>query len=153
MATIHIQATTSVTPDQFLAALTDFGPTRAQIWPNSQPRYLKIHQLERTSADVTEGSNVFGGVWERVIYDWSAPHLIRLSTIDSNLWDKRSGWVYQLTQLADDCTRIQYSITRYPLNLRARLTLSVVALFGRCLIKKDFENSLREIELRYRELS
>ena len=32
MSTIHFEETTTVTPEQFLAALTDFGPGRSEIW-------------------------------------------------------------------------------------------------------------------------
>jgi len=32
MSTIHFKKTTSVTPEQFIAGLTDFGPGRAQLF-------------------------------------------------------------------------------------------------------------------------
>jgi hypothetical protein len=32
MATLHFTATTSATPEQFVAALTDFGPGRSTIF-------------------------------------------------------------------------------------------------------------------------
>ena len=35
MPTIHLHATTTATPEQFVAALTDFGPGRAEIIGNS----------------------------------------------------------------------------------------------------------------------
>jgi hypothetical protein len=35
MATIHLDQTTIATPEQFLAGLTDFGPGRLKIFPNS----------------------------------------------------------------------------------------------------------------------
>jgi len=34
MSTLHLHRTTA-TPEQFLAALTDFGPDRSTIFPNS----------------------------------------------------------------------------------------------------------------------
>ena len=36
MSTLHLHQTTTATPEQFLAALTDFGPDRSTIFPNSQ---------------------------------------------------------------------------------------------------------------------
>ena len=35
MATIRLHQTTTATPEQFLAGLTDFGPGRSKIFPNS----------------------------------------------------------------------------------------------------------------------
>jgi len=61
MATLHFTQTTSSTPAQFLAGLTDFGPGREQIFGNSADSYLKLHSRGLDQADVTEGS---GGVWE-----------------------------------------------------------------------------------------
>ena len=43
MATIHLHQTTTATPEQFLAGLTDFGPGRSKIFPNSAGGYLKVH--------------------------------------------------------------------------------------------------------------
>ncbi len=42
MPTIHLHQTTTATPEQFLAGLTDFGPGRSKIFPNSRDGYLKV---------------------------------------------------------------------------------------------------------------
>ena len=70
MATLHFNYTTTATPEQFVAALTDFGPGRSELFGNSADEYLKVHDQGPDHADVTEGS---GGVWERLHYDWSDP--------------------------------------------------------------------------------
>jgi len=67
---IHLHQTTTLTPEQYIAGLTDFGPGRSKLFGNSADEYLKVHHLGRTDADVTEGS---GGIWERLHYDWSRP--------------------------------------------------------------------------------
>jgi hypothetical protein len=43
MSTIHLHQTTTSTPEQFLAALIDFGPGRSKIFGNSADEYLKVH--------------------------------------------------------------------------------------------------------------
>ena len=73
MATIHLTETTTSTPEQFVAGLTDFGPGRSQLFGNSADEYLKLHDAGPDWADVTEGS---GGVWERLHYDWSDPNRV-----------------------------------------------------------------------------
>jgi hypothetical protein len=63
MSTIRLHERTTATPQQFIAALTDFGPGRSKLFGNSADEYLKVHDRTATAADVTEGS---GGVWERL---------------------------------------------------------------------------------------
>ena len=43
MPTIHLHQTTTATPEQFVAALTDFGPGRSKIFGNSADSYLEVH--------------------------------------------------------------------------------------------------------------
>jgi len=80
MSTLHLSQTTTITPEQYVAGLTDFGPGRNQVFSNSADEDLVVHDLKPTSADVTEGS---GGVWERLSYDWSNPNRVVLKTTDS----------------------------------------------------------------------
>jgi hypothetical protein len=95
MSTIHFHQTTTSTPEQFIAGLTDFGPGRAKLFANSADSYLKVHHLGARDADVTEGS---GGIWERLQYDWSEPNHVKLTTIDSNVFGGASGYVYTLSR-------------------------------------------------------
>src|SRR5262249_40816118 len=91
MSTIHLHQTTTLTPQQYVAGLTDFGPGRSKIFSNSTDDYLKVHEKSGSQADVTEGS---GGIWERLHYDWSDPNRVVLKTTDSNLWGGASGHTY-----------------------------------------------------------
>ncbi|MGW0043878.1 helix-turn-helix transcriptional regulator [Rhodococcus sp. NPDC003348] len=80
MSTIHFHETTTATIEQFVAALTDFGPDRSTLFGNSADEYLEVHEQGRDHADVTEGS---GGVWERLSYDWSDPNHIVLKSVSA----------------------------------------------------------------------
>jgi hypothetical protein len=75
MSTIHLHQTTTLTPEQYIAGLTDFGPDRSKLFGNSADDYLKLHRRGATDADVTEGSV---GIWERLHYDWSNPNRVVL---------------------------------------------------------------------------
>jgi len=44
MATLHFHQTTTLTPEQYIAGLTDFGPGRAKLFGNSADEYMKVHQ-------------------------------------------------------------------------------------------------------------
>ena len=41
MSTIHLHQTTTSTPEQYVAGLTDFGPGRSNLFGNSADEYLK----------------------------------------------------------------------------------------------------------------
>ena len=47
MSTIYLHQTISLTPEQYVAELTDFGPGRSKLFGNSADGYLKVHQLGR----------------------------------------------------------------------------------------------------------
>jgi len=145
MPTIHLHQTTNLTPEQYIAGLTDFGPGRAKLFPNSADEYLTVHQQSRTEADVTEGS---GGIWERLHYDWSDPNRVVLTTIDSNLWGGASGHTYTFTRQPNGTTDIDVEVVREGKNFKGRLLGFVLRTIGRSVLEKAFVNSVRAIEAR-----
>src|ERR1700704_3078906 len=97
--TFHLQ--TALAPNAVLAALTDFGPNRAKVWPNIDEQHFKIHSQGPGWAEVTEGSSVAGGVWEREKYSWDAAQgTVTVETIDSNTWGTGSRWDYRIAPSA-----------------------------------------------------
>jgi len=145
MPNIHLHQTTNLTPEQYIAGLTDFGPGRAKLFPNSADEYLTVHQQSRTQADVTEGS---GGVWERLHYNWSDPNHVVLTTIDSNLWGGASGHTYTFTGQPDGSTDIDVEVVREGKNFKGRLLGFVLRTIGRKVLEKAFVNSVKAIEAR-----
>src|ERR1043165_7983642 len=139
MSTIHLHEKTTATPEQFIAALTDFGPGRSKLFGNSADEYLKVHDRGPTQADVTEGS---GGIWERLRYEWSDPNRVVLTTTDSNLWGGASGHTYTFTRQPDSTTDIDLIVVRDGKNLKGRLLGLVVGTIGRRVLGKAFENSV-----------
>ena len=145
MPTIHLHQTTNLTSEQYIAGLTDFGPGRAKLFPNSADEYLTVHQQSRTEADVTEGS---GGVWERLHYNWSDPNHVVLTTIDSNLWGGASGHSYTFTRQPNGSTDIDVEVVREGKNFKGRLLGFVLSTIGRGVLEKAFVNSVKAIEVR-----
>lgn len=77
------ELTVSASSADVLLALTDFGPMRPQIWPEtSHPRVYRIYEVGGVTADVTEG---VPQAWSRERYDWSQPGTVTLTQIDSNV--------------------------------------------------------------------
>ena len=122
MSTIHLHQTTTSTPEQYVAGLTDFGPGRSKLFGNSADDYLKVHHRGPSDADVTEGS---GGIWERLHYDWSDPNRVVLTTTDIDVVVVRDGK-----------------------NLKGRLLGFVLGTIGKSVLEKAFENSVKAIEAR-----
>jgi hypothetical protein len=145
MSTIQFTEVTTSTPEQFLAGLTDFGPGRSKLFVNSSDDHLLVHAQGPTYADVTEGND---SAWERLHYDWSDPNHIVLKTTDSNLWGGASGHTYTLRRRADGATTIDVSIVRQGKNLKGRLLGIVLGLFGKRVLGKPFDDSVRAIEAR-----
>ena len=121
MSTIHLHQTTTSTPEQYVAGLTDFGPGRSKLFGNSADEYLKVHHRGPSDADVTEGS---GGIWERLHYDWSDPNHVVLTTTDSNTWGGASGHTYTFTRRPDGLTDIDVVVVRDGKNLKGWLLCS-----------------------------
>jgi hypothetical protein len=149
MSTIHFKQTTTATPEQFIAGLTDFGPGRAKLFGNSTDKYLKVHEKGSTYAEVTEGSS---GIWERLHYDWSDPKHVVLTTTDSNLWGGRSGHTYTFTRRPNGTTDVDVVIVRDGKNLKGRLLGSFLGIVGKGQLEKVFAKSLKAIEARNYEI-
>jgi hypothetical protein len=145
MSSIHYSQTTTATPEQFIAGLTDFGPGREKLFGKSADGYLKVHSQAPHAADVTEGS---GGVWERLRYDWSDPNRVVLTTTDSNVWGGASGYVYTLTRRPDGTTEVAVVNVREGKNLKGRVLALVLGTVGKRLLVKEFEKTVKAIEAR-----
>ena len=142
---IHFHQTTTLTPEQYIAGLTDFGPGRSKLFGNSADDYLKVHHLGRTEADVTEGS---GGIWERLQYDWSNPNHVVLTTTDSNMWGGTSGHTYTFTRHPNGTTDIDVDVVREGKNFKGRMLGFVLSTIGKGVLRKAFTNSVKAIEAR-----
>jgi hypothetical protein len=145
MSTIHLHRTTTSTPEQYVAGLTDFGPGRSKLFGNSADEYLKVHHWGRSEADVTEGSR---GIWERLHYDWSDPKRVVLTTTDSNTWGGASGHTYTFMRQPSGTTDIDVVVVRDGKNLKGRVLGFVLGTIGRRVLERAFENSVKAIELR-----
>jgi hypothetical protein len=145
MATLHFTETTTSTPEQFIAALTDFGPGRSELFGNSADEYLEVHHLGLMDADVTEGS---GGVWERLHYDWSDPNRVVMKTTDSNRWGGNSGHTYTFTRQPDGTTKLDAVVVREGKNLKGRALALVLGTVGKRVLGKALDNTVKAIEAR-----
>ena len=145
MATIHFNETTRSTPEQFVAALTDFGPGRSKLFGNSADEYLEVHEQKTGEADVTEGSR---GIWERLHYDWSDPNRVVMTTTDSNIWGGHSGHTYTFTRQPDGTTNVDVVVVREGKGLKGRVVEFVVGTVGKGVLEKAFDKTVKAVEAR-----
>src|SRR5262249_41161883 len=145
MSTLHFTQSTTSTPEQFIAGLTDFGPRRQKLFGNSADDYLEVHSRGPHEADVTEGS---GGIWERLQYDWSDTNRVVLTTIDSNVWGGHSSHTYTFTRNRDGTTNIDLVTVREGRNLKGRALGFVLGTVGKSKLEAAFVNSVKAIEAR-----
>lgn len=145
MATLRFHENATATPEQLVAAITDFGPGRSKIFARSADGYLKVHSQSATDADVTEGS---GGVWERLHYDWSDPNRIVMTTVDSNAWGRNSGHTYSLTRRPDGTTDVDAVVIREGKNVKGRLLELLIGTVGKGALAGAFAKTIRAIEAR-----
>jgi hypothetical protein len=145
MTTIRLHETTTATPEQFVAGLTDFGPGRSKLFPNSADDDLKVHSKSADQADVTEGSR---GTLERLQYDWSDPHRVVLKTTDSNTWANSSTHTYTLTPRPDGKTDVDVVVVRHGKNVKGHFLAAAFTVIGKRFLGKAFHSTIEAIEAR-----
>ena len=140
MARIHYEVDGDIPPERFVGALTDFSDDRPALWPNLSAEFYAVHDRGDTWADVTEGTDVAGGVWGRERYDWSEPGIVRLTLVESPSFVPRTVIEYRVSGLPDGRCRVSVDFHRIARGWRGRLVGVVVQLAG----ARRFSGDLRE---------
>jgi hypothetical protein len=139
--TVH----TTLSRDDVMSLLTDFGPGRAERWPNVSESHFEVHEVGPDWAEVTEGNSMG---WERERYSWdAAAGTVSIDTLDSNLWDTGSGWRYEL-EAADGGTDVHVALTRVGKGLRGRLVGALIPVAGSRLLASQLRSLLAKAEAR-----
>jgi len=142
MAHIHFRLTTRLAPDGVIGALTDFGPRRAKVWPNIDDEHFKLHGSGPGWAEVTEGSSVAGGVWERERYSWDATKgTVSVETLDSNTWGPGSRWDYRIVS-AEGGADVDVNVTRLGKGWKGRLIELGLMAAGRRMLRSQMEQAM-----------
>jgi polyketide cyclase/dehydrase/lipid transport protein len=141
--TIHFQLQSPLPPEAVLAAITDFGPRRSEIWPNIDSAHFKVHGQGPDWAEVTEGNSVAGGVWERERYSWdSAANSVTIETLDSNTWGPGSRWEYRLAPSSGGGTTVNVTAVRNGKGVKGRLIGVALSIAGTAMLRSQMERAL-----------
>jgi hypothetical protein len=145
MAHVSVDMNSFVPAQVVIGALTDFSSRRVELWPNIDQRYFKVHDVKRTSAEVTEGSK---GVWERTRYDWSKPGHVRIEVQDSNAFRPGSWWLYTVESRPGGGSHVSLEFDRTPRNARGLLLSGLLSLLGKRIFGGFLAETLRRLEAR-----
>jgi hypothetical protein len=143
VTTVNFKLQSTLAPDAVLAALTNFGPSRSDVWPNVDSAHFKLHGQGPGWAEVTEGSSVAGGVWERERYSWdAAAHTVAIETLDSNVWGPGSRWDYRLTPGSGGGTTIDVTVVRNGKRWKGRLIGLALSIAGPGMLRSQMKQAL-----------
>ena len=146
MGRVHVHAHGAFPPERFVAALTDFGPGRSQIWGNNDEGRLRVHDKGDTWAEVTEGSPAAGSIWQRSRYDWSSPGAVTIEVLDSNAFGPGSRWTYLLEPGKTGGTDIDLDVVRVPNTTKGRILDVLLSLGGRSYFARDLRHTVQRLE-------
>lgn len=146
MALVSFQVRSDSEPSAVLAALTDFSPRRPDVWPNIDSVHFRVHAEGPGWAEVTEGSRIAGGVWERSSYTWhSRSGTLAVETLESNVWGPGSRWDYRLTSLPGGGSLLDVTVVRNGKGLRGHLLGAAISLVGVRMLRSQLRRALAAI--------
>ncbi|MDO8485971.1 MAG: hypothetical protein Q7S35_13600 [Candidatus Limnocylindrales bacterium] len=145
MAKIHYEAEGRVAPEQFIAALTDFSDRRPELWPNLDPKFYRLHELGDTWAEVTEGTDVFGGIWAREHYDWSEPGNVELRLVESPHFKAGTTIDYRITPRPGGGCHVDVVSERIATSVRGRLVGLILQIIGTRRFGNDLRTTLERL--------
>jgi hypothetical protein len=150
MLDITVSADTSASPEQVLAAATDFSEERVKVWSNSKPAYFQLHDHGAHFAEVTEGFRPpFGRVWERSRYEWEQPGSIRQTAIDSNVLAPGSTWELKAAPNRSGGSSVEMRLRReFRRSTKGRIASAINHLGGRRMWGWYLRKALAEAERR-----
>jgi hypothetical protein len=140
MPTIQVSVVTSLSPQEAIRRLTDFGPNRAETWPNVEAGGVKVHDRGPDWADVTEGNRF---AWERERYQWDTESgTVSSVTTDSNVWQSGPAWSYRLIPQPSG-TRVDVTAHREGKGLKGKLVGALLSIIGKKMISSSTASALR----------
>ncbi|MGW5385334.1 hypothetical protein [Nocardia sp. NPDC003963] len=140
MTTVRFDLQSALTPAEVVRVLTDFGPTRPELWPTIDAEHFVVHERGETWAEVTEGT---AAAWERARYDWApAGDTVTVRTLDSKLFGAGGGWTFRAVP-AGAGSRVEVELVRTPSTVKGRLLAALLSLLGASSLRKSFAGPLR----------
>lgn len=122
--------------EDVLGALVEFTERRPELWPAIDPAVYQVHTVGDGTAEVTEGSDVMGGIWAHEHYDWSGD-TVRATIVESNLWHPGGTWQATVTPSDAGGSRVEVVRDRRARTLKGRVLETLLKVVGRRLLASD----------------
>ncbi|MEV4126143.1 hypothetical protein [Nocardia sp. NPDC049707] len=140
MTTVRFHLLSMLSPAEVVGVLTDFEPSRAEVWPSIDAEHFVVHDRGETWAEVTEGTTA---AWERARYEWDpAGDTVTVTTLDSKLFGPGGGWVFRTTPEPNG-SRVDIELTRTPQAFKGKLLAALLPLVGPSSLRKSFAGPLQ----------
>ena len=144
MAHVRYAADGMVAADRVIAALTDFSERRPVIWPGLSPNLYQVHAVAETTADVTEGTDVLGGIWAREHYDWSRPGVVTLRCTQSPFFRSGTTTTWRVSPTPSGC-HVAVELHRIAKSPRGLLVGMLVQLMGARRFSTELRTALERL--------
>jgi hypothetical protein len=148
---LEMETESSLSPEEVVAALTDFSERRPRMWTGISPHYYEVYSVGETNADVREGTKRGPlNVWARENYDWSTPRTVTWTVKESNFCSVGSYVKAEIRSREGGGSAIKCTWDRTPTSLAGRFIFAVMKLTRGGAIEKSMRKGLANYE---RELS
>ncbi|MFE3229786.1 hypothetical protein [Nocardia sp. NPDC059228] len=140
MTTVRFHLLSALSPAEVVQVLTDFGPTRPEVWPSIDAEHFVVHDRGENWAEVTEGT---AAAWERARYEWiPGGDTVTITTLDSKRFGAGGGWTFRATPESGG-SRVDVEVTRMPRTLGGKLLAALLLPVGPSALRKSFAAPLQ----------
>jgi hypothetical protein len=141
MPRLEFDLDTTLSPEQAVAALTDFTERRPEIWQSLSPDAYQVFSVGETWAEVREGSRT-PKVWARERYDWSTPGVVRWEVTESNFSNPGSYVETRISPAEGGGSRIHLVWDRTATSLKWKALMTLIVLSRGAPIKSSLKKGL-----------
>jgi len=110
VAKVAYSASTDLAPDVVWSALTEFGPRRAQLWPDLSPSSFQVLEKGDGWARVREGTAGLG-IWSIERYEWAYP-VVTATVERANAAQPGGTWRMEVKPRAGGGTIVECAMDR-----------------------------------------
>ena len=135
MARVTFDVRTSLPPERVMSMLTDFSPSRPEVWPTLAPQLYEVYAVDSAAAHVKEGSLRPVVIWERCHYEWSADR-VRWTVHESNYCKPGSYVEVTVGKGSGLGSRIHVEWNRTGAGFKGKVLIAFVALSGGAIIRR-----------------
>jgi hypothetical protein len=144
---LEMETETSLSPEQVVAALTDFSDRRPQMWKGISPKHYEVYSVGDKTASVKEGTKQGPlDVWAKERYDWSTPNTVTWTVEESNFCSAGSYVKAEIQPRPGGGSLIRSTWDRTPTKLSSRFIFAVMKLTKGGAIEKSMRKGLANYE-------